>query len=80
MKRPLDFLANLALVSQIGIMMVTPIVLSIWLGGVIDRRLNTSPWFLVIFVFLGVGASFRSLFLLISKFDKGKRKEDDKGA
>lgn len=78
MKKPFSFLSNLALVSQIGIMMVTPIVFSIWLGGIIDRRLSTGAWFLAIFTVLGVGSSFRNLFLLINKLEKAKRKEDDK--
>lgn len=76
MKKPFDFLANFALVSQIGIMMVVPIILSIWLGGLIDNKLKTGALFLIIFTLLGVGSAFRNVFLLVNK--QFTKKEDDK--
>lgn len=76
MNKKYGFLANFALVSQIGVMMVIPIVLGVWLGGMLDRKFGTGPLFLFILIFLGVGSGFRNVYLLVYKrFDN---KEDDK--
>ena len=75
MKKQFSFLGNLALVSQIGIMMALPIVGCIWLGSVIDKKLGTNVLFLAIFTVLGVGASFRNLYVLAVQ--KTGKKEDN---
>lgn len=68
-------LENLALISQIGISMMTPILLCVLLGNFIDKKLNISqPIFLIIFTILGVAASFASLFKLTAKGKDIKRK------
>ena len=68
-------LENLALISQIGISMMTPIILCMLLGNYIDKKLNNSqPISLVIFTILGVGTSFVSLFKLAIKGRDIKRK------
>lgn len=76
MKKKYGFLANFALVSQIGVMMVIPIILGVWLGGIIDNKLGTAPLFLIIFMILGVGAAFRNIYLVVYK--QFEKKEDDK--
>lgn len=65
-----DFLQNLALVTQLGISMTVPIVLSIFIGNYIDKKLGTKGVFLIIFIILGIGASISSLFRLTMKKDK----------
>lgn len=65
-----DFLQNLALVTQLGISMTVPIVLSIFIGNYIDKKLGTKGIFLIIFIILGIGASISSLFRLTMKKDK----------
>jgi len=76
LKKKYAFLANFALVSQIGIMMVMPILLGVWLGGKIDNKLGTGALFLILFIILGVGASFRNVYLIVMK--QYEKKEDDK--
>jgi len=39
-----------------------------FLGSYLDRKLNTSPWFLIIFIILGIVASFIEFFKLVKKF------------
>lgn len=51
-------LANLALVSQIGLTIVIMIVGSIFVGKFLDNLLNTKVLFLVIFTVLAVMSSF----------------------
>lgn len=76
MKKKYGFLANFALVSQIGMMMVIPIVLCIWLGSKIDKKLGTGGLFLIIFIIIGVASGFRNIYHLVYK--QFEKKEDDK--
>lgn len=66
-------LKNLALISQIGISMIAPILLGLWIGGKIDKWLSTSSIFSIIFMLLGVGGAFMNLFKITGAF-KDKRK------
>lgn len=67
-----NILKNLALVSQIGISMVVPIVGGIALGNMLDRWLGTGVIFLVIFSILGIMSSFLTLFKITDKDKKRK--------
>ncbi|PKM53484.1 MAG: F0F1 ATP synthase subunit [Firmicutes bacterium HGW-Firmicutes-3] len=69
-----DYLKNLALVSQIGLLMAIPIFLCIFIGHWIDGKLGTNGLFLVIFLILGVLAAFRNLFVtVLNRVDSGKK-------
>lgn len=68
-----SILQNLALISQVGIMMLVPIVGGVLLGAFIDGYLKTNGIFLIIFIILGVGSAFRNLYVL----SKQKAKEYD---
>lgn len=59
-----SILQNLALISQVGIMMLVPIFGGVLLGAFLDRFFKTKGIFLIIFVLLGVGSSFRNLYVL----------------
>lgn len=78
MNKKYGFLANFALVSQIGVTMVIPIVLGVWLGGIIDKKLGTGGLFLIILMLLGIASGFRNVYLLVYK--QFEKKEDDKDA
>ncbi|MDA3733372.1 AtpZ/AtpI family protein [Niameybacter massiliensis] len=67
----------LALLEQVGFSMAVPIFLCVFLGIFIDNTTNKSPLFLIIFIFLGVGAAFRNLFYIIGKEAKRGEKERD---
>lgn len=58
---------NLSLISQLGITMITPILICTFIGIFIDEKINTPPIFTIIFILLGVGAAFRNLFYHTSK-------------
>ncbi|MCG8538624.1 MAG: AtpZ/AtpI family protein [Clostridia bacterium] len=58
---------NLVLVSQIGIMMAIPILISVLLGNYIDKRLGTGSLFLLIFIGIGVASSFLNLYKFVMK-------------
>ena len=70
-----SILQNLALVSQIGIIMVIPIVAGVYAGGFVDKYFKTRGVFLIIFILLGVGTSFRNVYTIFMQ--KIKEYEND---
>ena len=63
---------NLALVTQIGIMMIVPIFIGLFTGRFLDDKLGTGNIFLLIFIVLGVGAAFMNLYKIAMKDNKKK--------
>ena len=51
----------------VGTVLVGCIVLGYLLGGVLDRKLGTSPWLVVAGVMLGTAAGFVGLFRTVSR-------------
>ena len=49
--------------AGIGIQFALVILVFTFAGIWLDRRLGTSPWLLILFVFLGAGGSFYSIYL-----------------
>lgn len=72
-KKNKETLQNLALVSQIGISVITPILLGVFFGQFVDKKLGTSGVFSIIFIILGAGAGFLNIFKLAS--GKGKKRK-----
>ncbi|HLS53935.1 MAG TPA: AtpZ/AtpI family protein, partial [Tissierellaceae bacterium] len=63
----------LVLISQIGISIITPILLGVFIGQFVDKWLKTEGIFVIIFIILGTGAGFLNLFKLTGAWkDKGK--------
>lgn len=62
----------LSLVTQLSISMIVPIVMCLFVGMWLDRLAGTSPLFLLIFVFLGIGGGFRSVYMITKSFFGGK--------
>ena len=69
-------LSNLALISQIGISMVVPIIGCVWLANYLMKRFDLGVWVLFIFIILGVMTAFTNLYKLsqFSKKDEDNRK------
>ena len=68
----------IGMIAQIGISMFVPIFMCVLVGVQIDKWADTSPLFLGIFIFLGVGASFRTLYMMTKDFGKDDKKEKSK--
>ncbi len=68
---------SIVMVTQISISMMVPIFLCAALGVWLDRLFNTQVCFLVL-VFIGIGASFRNLYILTKSFysDDIKKEHD----
>lgn len=58
-------LATLALISQLGISMVVPVLLCVWIGVKIDNKFGTSltVWLIIV----GVLAGARNVYALVRK-------------
>ena len=52
----------LSLFTQLGITMASCVIIGLLMGKFIDWLLGTSPWFLIIFVFIGAGAAIKVLY------------------
>jgi len=61
----------LSLITQIGIYIVASVVVGVFLGRFLDNLFGTSPWLLLIFSLLGIGAAFKFLLDLIPKGTSG---------
>lgn len=73
-----DYLKNLTLITQLGLMMVIPIFLCMFFGIWLDGKVGTNGVFTIIFLIIGVFAGFRNLFVIVlSKIDTGKKDHKD---
>lgn len=61
---------NLALISQVGIMMIVPIGFGVFAGNFLDNKFGTTPLWLIVMIILGVGSSFRNLMKLATTKSK----------
>ena len=57
-----EFARAMAFFLQISVSIIACLSVGIFLGWLLDRLLNTSPWLLMVFSFLGVAAAFKSIF------------------
>lgn len=67
----------LVMVTQVGISMLTPILMCAAAGYYLDRWLGTGYWFIIL-VILGILAAFRSIYLLMLKFYAKDLEEEQK--
>ena len=48
--------------AGVGLQFAVSIIVFLYLGQWLDRKLGTAPWLLIIGMFLGAGASFYSMY------------------
>jgi F0F1-type ATP synthase assembly protein I len=69
----------LAVLSTVGMVIVFATVLGTYIGFKVDKWLNTSPWFTILFFIFGVIAGFKNLFTYakrsMERFDKERDKK-----
>jgi ATP synthase protein I len=61
---------ELAYYSSLGFSVALAIFIGLAIGVYIDRRFETTPWFTLIFLGLGIVAGFRNIALAIKKTRK----------
>jgi ATP synthase protein I len=62
-----DLAKALAFFSQIAITIIACVAIGVFSGMWLDSLFGTSPWLLLVFSFLGMGAAFKSIIDLGSK-------------
>jgi len=71
-----DLFKTLGVVSSMGISFVLAIFIGVLIGRYLDKWFGTAPWFFFIFLFFGIAAGFRNLYIItnrvIKKDDSGK--------
>ena len=55
------------MVSSMGISVVLAIAIGVWFGLTLDRWLGTKPWFFYIFLFIGIAAGFKNIYVIAGK-------------
>ncbi len=69
-------------IRRAGVGVMIPAVLSAsifvgaWLGWSFDKWLGTTPWGILVGLFLGIGAGVRETIRLLKKMNSGKDGED----
>jgi len=62
-----ELFRSLAMVSSMGISAALAIAIGVWFGLTLDRWLGTQPWFFYIFLFIGIAAGFKNIFLIAGR-------------
>lgn len=68
---------TLGFMSSVGIAMVAATFIGLAMGIYLDKWLDTSPWFTLILLFLGIVSGFRNIFVLTHRELKRQREEDE---
>ena len=63
-------LRELAYYSSLGLSVALAIFIGLAVGVFLDRRLETTPWFTLIFLVLGIIGGFRNIAIVIRKTRK----------
>ncbi len=58
---------SLAMVSSMGISVVLAIGIGVWFGLTLDRWFGTKPWFFYIFLFIGIAAGFKNIYVIAGR-------------
>ena len=70
-------LEGLASVGTIGLHMVSGPLVGVVIGYFLDRWLETSPWFKLIFLLIGIGAGFLNVYMdskiLIARMNRDRK-------
>ncbi|HEY6871763.1 MAG TPA: AtpZ/AtpI family protein [Geobacteraceae bacterium] len=68
----------LGMISSMGISVAVAIVIGVYVGRQLDKWFGTAPWFFFIFLFFGIAAGFRNIYIIagreIKKDEEGKDK------
>lgn len=62
-----DLFRALGMVSSMGISVVVAIAIGVWTGLKLDDWLGTKPWFFYIFLFFGIAAGFRNIYIITGR-------------
>ena len=71
----------IGVLSTVGLTLVFATVIGLYVGLKLDAWLGTSPWFTAVFLFIGIAAGFRNLFVYARRsqktLDNNDKENDD---
>ncbi len=70
---------SLAMVSSMGISVVLAIAIGVWFGLTLDRWFDTKPWFFYIFLFIGIAAGFKNVYVIAGREIRKSDDHDQRG-
>lgn len=76
-KKNRELIRCLSLVSQLGITMLTPVILCVWLGVWLDKRFST--YFTLPLLILGILAGAKSAYLMAKKVIRPDHEDEENG-
>ena len=76
MKYKKSVYTNFALISQLGISVIVPIGLCIFIGVLIDKKFNSN--FIIPLIFLGIAAGARNAYRIAMASVKEEKKDDNR--
>jgi ATP synthase protein I len=73
-----NLLKTMGMVSSMGISIAVAIAIGIFIGLQLDKWFGTGPWFFFLFLFFGIAAGFRNVYIItqreIHRDENGKDK------
>lgn len=67
---------NIVLITQVGISVISPILLGLWIGTKLDKWLGTKYIFSIIMIILGIASGFLQAYKLITKATNNNSKSN----
>lgn len=62
------FFKSMAMLASMGIAMVVSTFIGLVIGIYLDKYFDTKPWLTIIFLFFGIAAGFRNIYLMVKKY------------
>jgi len=67
----------LSMGSQLGFLIAFPLIVCVLIGVMIDKKMNTFPWFILLMVLVGIGLTIIDVYKIVIPFLE-KRSGDNK--
>ena len=71
-KMYIEIAKMLSLISQVGLMILVPILGCTFIGKFLDTKLNTEPILMLVFILLGIGGAFVGVYKTLIVYTKRK--------
>lgn len=73
-----SLIKTVGLVSSMGISVALAIIIGVVIGRQLDKWLDTHPWFFFIFLFFGIAAGFRNIYIIAGREIRKDGEDEDK--
>ncbi len=68
-------LKTIAMLSTLGLTMVFATFIGLAAGVYLDKKFNTSPWLMILFLLIGIAAGFKSVIQVVIR--QSRKKENN---